>query len=357
MAKGKYIIRAHLSLIFILFLLNASTTQANAWLPKEGDYNISIGGQMIDAQSRKMRDYRKKLFIMSQTAIEKSCVDISEIYIEANIRRDEEIWAALRLTEGWADQVARLEYINAVIAQPLLHNTENIEIKVKNEIIKAFAKESETLASFSEDSSSYLELEYGIRDYLSFGGKLGYNVNKFTQIKPKKDNSVKSAQEIDIFYKYKIYDNSNWIITFSPKLHFSSKNIYDSLKHVDLSLLIGRSKIKDNPNNYMEWGFTLRQYYSQVIGHGVGFIMNMQEAAEIGKGFTLNNYTEYEQVKFKNFIYSRILYDQLSVGKKIFIDRLKAKCFTANIGYFWKTSLADKRYIMSGPVFSVQFNL
>ena len=38
-------------------------------------------------------------------------------------------------------------------------------------------------------------------------------------------------------------------------------------------------------------------------------------------------------------------------------DNLRLDCFTAQVGYFWKGSLVDRFYTVSGPIFSIWLNI
>ena len=77
-----------------------------------------------------------------------------------------------------------------------LRNVEQIERD-----IALLERESVELSSFSDESSSYFELEYGLADSHSFGTKLVYKTDKFADINSGETSVTKSGQEIDIFYK------------------------------------------------------------------------------------------------------------------------------------------------------------
>jgi hypothetical protein len=328
MAEGKHIIlQNYIIILLIFFVLRATKAHAGAWLPEKGTYNLYSSHSYIDEHSRKARNMRRDLFIEMQTEIQKLSKIPPQIYRETDELQRPLLNSELRLIE---------------------------EIKQDIEILE---KEASELTSFNDENSSYFELEYGAAESHSFGTKIGYKQSCFADINSGKPNLTKSGQEIDIFYKYKVFNNENWIVTLRPKVHFSNFDKNKSLTHIDLELLVGKSTTKDNHRSYIEWGVGLRNYYGLVINNTISYVLSMQESMYIGKGFTLNNYTEYEKAKFINILYRRTIYDQISITREIVVDKPKLKCFTAQIGYFWKTSLVNRYYTLSGPTFSLWFNL
>jgi hypothetical protein len=240
--------------------------------------------------------------------------------------------------------------------RPLLNSEQRAIEEIKQDI-ESLEQEASELTSFSDESLSYFELEYGAAESHSFGTKIGYKQNCFADINSGKANATKSGQEIDIFYKYKVFNNKNWIVTLRPKAHFSTFDKSESLKYIDFGLLVGKVRSKDN-KSYIEWGVALRNYRGGlVIGNTISYVLSTQEGMYIGKGFMLTNYTEYEKAKFKNILYRRTIYEQISIAKEIIVDKPKLKCFTIQVGYFWKTSLVNRYYTLSGPTFSLWFNL
>lgn len=314
-------------ILLLLFILSAATSYAGAWLPEVGTYNLYSSHSFIDERSRKIRNIRKGIFInmqndilelgMAQVMIRKRAVDLGRELLNSELRSIEQIKRDIDLLE----------------------------------------QESEELSSFSDESSSYFELEYGLADSHSFGTKLGYKTDKFADINSGKTLETKPGQEIDIFYKYKFFDNESLVATIRPKIHFSTYNKRKSLSYTDFELLVGHSRIKKGYGTYFECGIAMRKYYSSIVDQSIGYVLSMQEGIKLGKGFTVSNYTEYEKTKFTNILYRRTIYDQVSIAKEIAFDNLMLNCFTAQVGYFWKGSLVDRFYTVSGPIFSVWLNL
>jgi hypothetical protein len=312
---------------FLVFVLSATQSYATAWLPEIDTYNLYSSHSYIDARSRKIRNMRKESFIDIQNNISK----LSKA--QAMIRKK-------------AVDLGR-ELLNSE-----LRNVEQIERD-----IALLERESAELSSFSDESSSYFELEYGLADSHSFGTKLVYKTDKFADINSGETSVTKSGQEIDIFYKYKFFDHESWVATIRPKINFSASNKQKSISYTDFDLLIGHSRIKKGYSTYLECGITMRKYYNKVRDHSIGYVLSIQEGIKFSNGFTLSNYTEYEKAKFTNILYRRTIYDQVSIAKEIAFDNLRLDCFTAQVGYFWKGSLIDRFYTVSGPIFSIWFNV
>lgn len=311
----------------VVFILNVNKSYAGAWLPEVGTYSLYSSHSYIDARSRKIRNMRKEAFIDMQNDIQELSMLKNQIYKRASDLRRELLNSELR----------------------------NVE-QIKRDI-NLLEQESAELTSFSEENSSYFELEYGLAEAHSFGTKLGYKANKFADINSGKTFATKYGREIDIFYKYKVFGDENLVATIRPKIHFSTYDKHKSLGYSEFELLVGHSKIKKSYSTYFELGVAARKYYGRIIDNSIGYVLSMQEGVKFGKGFTISNYTEYEKAKFVNILYRRTIYDQVSIAKEIRLDNLGVNCFSAQMGYFWKGSLVDRFYTVSGPIFSVWFNL
>ena len=312
---------------FLIFVLSATQSYATAWLPEADTYNLYSGHSYIDARSRKIRNMRKENFINIQNDI----LELSKV--RAMIRKE-------AVDRG-------RELLNSE-----LRNIEQIE-----KDIALLEQESAELLSFSDESSSYFELEYGLADSHSLVTKLVYKTDKFADINSGKTFVTKSGQEIDIFYKYKIFDHGSWVATIRPKINFSTHNKQKSISYTDFDLLVGHSRIKKAYSTYLECGITMRKYYNRVSNHSIGYVLSVQEGIKFSNGFILSNYTEYEKAKFINILYRRTIYDQVSIAKELAFDNLRLDCLTVQVGYFWKGSLVDRFYTVSGPIFSIWLNV
>ena len=312
----------------IVFIWSATESYAGAWLPEVGTYNLYFSHSILDARSRKIRNMRKEAFIDMQNEIQKLGMVKNLIYKKASDLKRE------------------------------LLNSELRNIEQINRDIDLLKQESSEITSFSDENSSYFELEYGLAEDRSFGTKIGYKTDKFADLNSGDASKTRYGREIDIFYKYKFFDNESLVAIIRPKIHFSTYDKRKSLGYSDFELLIGHSRIKKNYGAYFECGIIARKYYGSIIGNNsIGHVLSMQEGIKFGRGFTVSNYTEYEKAKFVNILYRRTIYDQVSIAKEITFDSLGLNCFTAQVGYFWKGSLVDRFYTVSGPIFSVWLNL
>ncbi|GAB4168649.1 MAG: hypothetical protein Tsb006_7120 [Rickettsiaceae bacterium] len=321
MVKGEYL---KIIAVFVLLPLNS---YADAWLPEPGSYNVSSSYLLVDKKSQKRRSLRSKLFIAIQ------------------------------------DEIARLGAEKGFIhnkALELERNLLNSEIKQLENIdreIKELEQASSELFAFSDDNSAYFELEYGATDFQSFGVKVGNKVDKFVDTDSKKNSVAKTGKDVSIYYKYKFYECNNVIATVRPRIYSSAYKKSSCSQYYDLSLLLGHSKARKSYSTYFELGITARKYFSKYVSNNVGYVIATQEGIKFTNGFSIINFTEYEKAKFANILYRQTVYNQFSIAKEFQSDNLKPNYFTIQVGYFWKGSLVNRFYTVSGPVISLWLNL
>ena len=141
-----------------------------------------------------------------------------------------------------------------------------------------------------------------------------------------------------------------------PKSHYLTYSGAKDRHYFDVALLMVYSrKNKRKFTTFCEVGISARQYTSK--NNPVGYTLIMLDGIRFRNGIVLSNYTEYEKTKSENFLYGRTIYDQISVAKEFYFDNLKTQYFTIQMGYFWKSSMKDSLYTVSGPIFSLWLDL
>ncbi len=334
MAKRKYLI-----LILSCAILNYNNAaNANAWLPEVGQYQYHLTYGMIDKPSRKHRNERSDYFISLQEQI----TDHNDL--KAKIKRN-----AL-------SQNGNLNAFERAAIEELTIESQDLE------------EEAKYLSSFSDDSMAFFDVEYGATDSQSFGVKIGYTNDVFAKItsnytleSPGKKTS--EGKSLDVFYKYQLFKNDSWSIILSPTIHHSKYTATKAGRYFDAALIVGYSKEqeidekkKDKEPKYVsfqEFSISARKYVRHDASKNPGYVIAMLDGVRFNDGMIFTNYIEYEKAKFDNYLYNKTLYEQISVAKEFYLDNLKRKTFTVQLGYFWKGSMEDQMYTMSGPILSL----
>tara|TARA_B110000503_G_scaffold142216_1_gene238281 strand:+ start:1424 stop:2398 length:975 start_codon:yes stop_codon:yes gene_type:complete len=321
--------RKHLA-ISVSILLHAvclSKSYAGAYLTAPGNYKYSMSFSSLDYTSNKKRDYRASIFVKIQDMIYKLGAQKEEI------------------TRAAKEQ-------NRISTDLEIHRIHSLELDINE--LERIAKE---IATFSDDVMSCFEIEYGITDSQSFGMKIHYTIDKFAEIQNKSvQKTTPVGKDIESFYKYKLFQGNNFTLTVQPKFHYSIYNDF-SAYNVDLGLFLLHSKEGKKRTSFQEIGVIARKYWSKEGQSPVGHVIYLLEGYKFKNGFMVSNYTEYEKKKSSNFLYKGTIYEQVSIAKEFYFDSLNVQNFTAQIGYFWKSSIANPMYTISGPIFSLWCDL
>lgn len=326
MVKRKYI--KLILLISCVISIFPHIIYASAYLPEPETYKYTTSVSTIDKISRKMRKQKMELFEKIQDAV----------YSLGIIR----------------DTIAK----RASDEKRALYNSESRDIISINYEIEKLEKEAKILDSFSDDTMSYLEVEYGADENKSFGTKLAYNTSRFSTIDNKKTyRNTNDTKNIDVFFKYKIWQNNRYIVTARPNLHYSIYNNRYNSHILDLGIFVGRSKKKKKNTNFQEIGFSLIKHWGKWAPKDLGYKISLTEGLKFNNSVMISNYTEYKKIRSKNYLYSDTVYDQISIAKDFYFGSLYNQKFTAQIGYFWKGARTNKLYIISGPIFSAWLDL
>lgn len=325
MAKRKYLI---ITLVISQNILSLTNAYASAWLPETGKYKYALSTSCADKPSIKKRRQKIDQFIKIQDLI------------DASFRAKNAI------------------ILNAKNRNRLLLDSEQREIEILDQNIKQYKKSSEELQAFNDNFSSSFEVEYGLNDNQSFGMKIDYSTIKFVEVKnlgTKKRTYI--SKKFEPFYKYKLLEPGHWIITAQSKMGYATYRNTPTY-NIDMGLIIGYAKEdKYKRNSFHEFGISARKYFSKDIKKSIGFVFSISEGVQFKNGITIANYTEYESKNTSQYLYKATIYEQVSVAKQFAFGNLGLQNVVAQLGYFWKGSVANNSYTISGPVFSLWFDL
>ena len=321
MAQRKYLI---FSLTIYFFIVsNLTDAYATAWLPEPGKYIISLNYNKTDKTTRKYQKQRSKFFTFIQNSMVKAGALKAEIIQEA------------------AKQNRKL------------HNHELRSIEFFDTKIEEGSKYTKEMSAFEDDYYSNADVEYGISPENSFGIKLDYKESHALSKAIKKFSKRSNDKHASFYFKHKLYGYDNIIITLMPKTMFYNRNNGRGAGCFDLSLFSGVSEIRKNFSTYAEFEITGHKFVDKNIKDDVGYSISTQEGIKFNNGFMLSNFTEYEESGFKNKLYKRVLYEQVAIAKELCFDKMQSNCFNVQMGYFWKKSLVDDYYKISGPIISL----
>lgn len=328
MVTGKHIKNKSLFVLFLYVIGFCTDSIAEAWLPETGTYHLSTSFSTIDKRSKDSKNRRASLFT----------------------RIRDEVDALYAARDTIHDKVTK--------EKRSFRNSEIRHIETIEKEIKDLEEKSNMVSAFRDEHFSQLSLEYGISQQQSFGIKLGYIIDKFSGYNDPNHNKEFIGKEADLFYKYQIFKNNKWVISIKPTIEFSSYNNENSCKFGDIAIFAGYSKEKKNGSSiFHEFGFGLRKYFRNSIGNKTGYSTSMMDGIKFNNGIILTNFIQYERSQLKNLIYSHTLYEQISIAKEFKSNQLIKNDFTAQIGYFWKSSLIDKTFVISGPTLSIWLNV
>lgn len=327
--------RKYLALLVFIFDIYPISSLATPYLPESGHYKYIGSILFTDKSSRAKRRERTKLFRDIQNIISK-----------------------LSLQKAWIyEEFKRNQENNPNLSLP---NSKKRLIESIDKDIAALEAESKKISSFGEDKICNLEVEYGIYKNQSVGFRVEYNQHKFPQVKPEivKHNAKIHAKNVDVFYKYQIFKNHNWVVALQPKFHYSKHNTHYQY-YLNFATLVGYSHraVKKKYTKFYETSISIRSYFGKNLVGRTGYAVSILEGVHFDNGLIFSHFTEYEQSKQENYLYSKTIYDQFSVAKEFYFDNLKLKSFTAQIGYFCKVSTLNPKYKISGPILSLWCDL
>lgn len=302
-------------LLFMITTFHFTNSDGGAWLPDEGGYKLSSAVLFIDGDTKKFQKAKSE--------------SILDIYRELN-----SLFRANQTTNAMKQTIEELQALR------------------------------DDLNGFNDQFLVNSELEYGINAKYSFGLKGSFNEKKSLSYKynesPYKDNSFKRqfAREVGFYYKYSLYKDDSWQISLAPEITYSKITKLNKTIITNIGSFIGHSRIsKSGKKNVAELGFVIGKIFNEGYKNTIFKKISFFEGVEVLKSLFLNNYFEYSFASNGNVMYKNVMYEQIGISKEFAMGRVGRQRLTTQIGYYWKKSLSNKAFKVSGPVFSLWMNL
>lgn len=303
-----------------------ATSLASAWLIKKGQYRYSSSFANVSGKSLKEKRIR------------------ADIYLQMHKK-------LLNLQQ-------RIKGLD-----PLSARYKNLANKIK--ILK---KISSDYTAYQDDSFKVFSVEYGINNNQNIGLQILYKEESFKSSQNSSENKkyLANKHDVDLFYKVKLFQKNNFIISFQPKFFFSQRTKDNKQFFYEASLLFGTTKNILGKKNRTTSLFTqvIFSFASQLPSKSHNqhrnkkyYSFSTSEGVKFSNGFMLVNFTKYYIRKKYGLIYNKTLYEQLSIAKEIKFGKLKQNNLTMQIGLFWDQSLIKKDYKISGTIFSIWLDI
>ena len=347
MDQRKYLVYIALSLHihFISFQVSANTP----WLPEKGKYNVATSTAIIDDESEDLKQIRVDLFIKVEDRVD-------ELIKEIMILEDAHSWEKVRQKKISASREVT-EFLRKIV---FINNPavvkELVELKItsKKQIVEEFKASLCDLSAYQQKIISHASIEYAPKDNMSFGIKGDYLENAFTPsryISTSKSSNMKTAE---IFYKYKMFQNKNFIFTLQPKFIFNKHSNFhsDEIFH-EMAFLSGITKKIGELEVFTQMSIAIGGGTSKSTKSKKYSYYEYMEGVKFPFGITVAKFAKKSFRSNCGLIYEKNIYEQFSVAKKFEFGNLKRKNFTIQLGYFKEYNPKYPMFEVSGSVFSL----
>ncbi|WP_375330670.1 hypothetical protein [Candidatus Tisiphia endosymbiont of Oplodontha viridula] len=296
--------------IFILLFIISVTNKiyASAWLIDSGKYKYTVTASNIDKNSKNIKQVRANLFLQIQCKL---------AYLKDRIK--------------------------------LVNNSSALYNKLFRQI-QFLERRSREISSYQDELMRIFAIEYGINKNQNLGIQLLYKENKFQGSNDM--NYLSNDKEIGIFYKIKLFQNTNKIVSVQPRIYMTKDGCQQQFSY-ELLLLSAFSKKIRTVSVFAESVFSFGQALNNSYTRRSHYSFSISEGIEFQNGIMLVDFTKYYTRRNYGSIYNRTLYKQFSVAKRIKFGNLKKNSLTTQIGYFCDKSLINKHYKISGVIFSI----
>lgn len=303
---------------------------ASPWMTKLGEYKFITSYGIIDSNSKKLKSNNAALYQEIQNKLN-ILYDMKEIIKNANIQN---------------------QHVQSIRDNKLSEVTT---------IINNLEQTRNDLSSVAQYQFGSMQIEYGLSEKQNIGIMLH---NKYEKFRLSYDKLKKSkTYGTDLYYKYSIYSQPNYIITFQPKLKF--EDCYSKPHHkgqnifAEAGILFGHKK---HNKKYLRDTLTEISLYAKrcVNNHcdgKIGYGIAISDGIEFSNGVYTSHYIQYEYSKRKCDLYKEVIYEQIAIAYPIKFKLLKDSPVTLQIGYFWQRSLRSKLLQISGSVFALWMNI
>ena len=247
--------RKYLDYIVLSLFLNLLSTIAFAnspWLPEKGKYEVALSTTYIDDKSKDLKATKIKLFKITEERIDELIQEIMLLEKKSYKDFNDGVYDAVNigiLTQMQVDDLKR-EIIKGIPRN--LSSEIKIKIIEKKAQVIANARKKWVndlknilcgLSAYQQKSISTGYIEYAPRNNMSFGVKGYYEENSFTDSKYTSTKSSSNVRSAEVFYKYKFFQNKNFVLTLQPKFIFNNHSNFgsDEIFH-ELDFLVGLTK-------------------------------------------------------------------------------------------------------------------
>ncbi|MFY9589936.1 hypothetical protein OTR29_04160 [Rickettsia endosymbiont of Halotydeus destructor] len=176
--------------------------------------------------------------------------------------------------------------------------------------------------------------------------------------KKEKFNGKKTFnEEAALFYKLKLFQKNNFVLSLQPKIFVSKNKNCKEEFFAEISLLSGISEKIYSATVFNQNTFSIGHYINYIGYKKIYINTSTTEGIKFANGFMLVNFTKYHTRQDYGYIYTETVYEQLSVAKIIKLDNVGKNFLTTQLGYFWDQSLSNKKYKISGITFSLWLDI
>lgn len=344
MVKRKY-------LIFYIFLITSQNILASPWLPDIGKYKYSISTSKIDKGSKILKKQRVGFYIKTENLIDDFLLYRENLFNEMNA----EIEMRIRMLPTVFTAESRRSQITEITQ--MVSNKFNQKIAFIDVSVKSLKNTLCQMHSYQDQEQISSTIEYGATDQISFGINALYQENRFVNSKYTDTKDHSQTKSGDIFLKYKLFQNNNYIISVQPKILIKARSNYHQDTFQDLSILLGFSKKKGSLEFFTESGIAIGGGVSSNTSKNKYYTFALSEGVKLPYSFTLVNFTKFYIRRNYGYIYKKSIYKQLSIAKTFNFNNLRVSNLSIQLGYFWDTSLKAKNFSISGAVFSLWFEV
>ncbi|RYE05998.1 MAG: hypothetical protein EOP33_01980 [Rickettsiaceae bacterium] len=225
-------------LVIIFFLTTPfKIFAASAWLPVKQKYSISLLN--ADKASEIAKNERIKIYQLIESIVGEKYN--KQLRLEEKKQRLIYVLSLLDKvgSTNAAQDIMRIARRKANIRREL-HHIESVEQRLSNEIhyLESLLLE---LHNYNQEQFLSAALEHRINDDSSLGISWSYIQNKFTNSKYNSAERISTMKSFELFYKYKILERQNFILSTQLQLLLPDHLNLDD-KSVEIFLLIGNSK-------------------------------------------------------------------------------------------------------------------
>ena len=82
------------------------------------------------------------------------------------------------------------------------------------------------------------------------------------------------GKNVESFYKYKLFQSDNIVVTLQPKFHYSTYND-SSTYNADLGVFLGHSHEGKKHTSFQEIGIIARKYWGKGIKNPIGYALSL----------------------------------------------------------------------------------